>query len=60
MIALLAVVQDFQDPIDVDFPSGQYRHQQQMHLRHGQPVDVFFNRCCWRTKKKWDRIHRVI
>ena len=46
MIALLAVLQYFQNPVGVKFPSGQYRHQQQMHLRHGQARHVFFNRCC--------------
>ena len=41
IIALLAVLQDLQNPVGVEFPSGQYRHQQQMDLRHGQTGRFF-------------------
>ena len=46
IIALLAVLQDLQNPIGIECAFGQYRHQQQMDLRNGQTDHVFFNRCC--------------
>ena len=46
IIPLLAVLRDLQNPVGIEFPSGSYRHQQQMDLRHGQTDHFFFNRCC--------------